>query len=119
MQRISAQVPDAQVAALDAAVAEGRWTSRSAAVRQALDLLLAPPRVDVEVVEAELVLPGDGLSAPYRSRAALDVARRVALPLLGTGALALATRMVVSRRRPAPPAPVRYREEWRVAFWRA
>jgi Arc/MetJ-type ribon-helix-helix transcriptional regulator len=119
MQRISSQIPDAQAEALDAAIAEGRFASRSAAVRQAIDLLLEPPRADIEVVEAEIVL--DAPPLPDRQREALDVARRFALPLLGTGALALATRLVV-RRRPQPHPARRlafYSEEmWRVAVRR-
>lgn len=132
MQRISAQVPDVQADALDAAVADGRFTSRSAAVRQALDLLMEPPRAEVEVVRAEVVPVEPGVSrdpspfepsqVPGRSRDVLEIVRRIALPLLGTGVLGLATGLAVGRRRAAPqiqPVLAVYSEEfWRIAVRR-
>jgi Arc/MetJ-type ribon-helix-helix transcriptional regulator len=100
-QRIMAQITDEEAEAIDAAVAEGRYPSRAAAVRAGLALLLSDEApAQVETITGE-ILP-EPVSLPVAQRRdwtpALDIARRAALPVLGTGAAALGTRLLLRRR---------------------
>lgn len=109
-QRITAQISQEEAAVLDEAVASGRFPSRAAAVRAGIAALLAED--DVEVVDAEIVAiePAPLPQRPDWSPV-LDVARRAALPVVTTGAAALATRALLRRRRtrtgPSPQADLR------------
>jgi Arc/MetJ-type ribon-helix-helix transcriptional regulator len=98
-QRITAQISDDEAAALDEAVASGRFPSRAAAVRAAIALLAEEP----EVVEGELVVP-EPPALPVAA-SPVELARRALVPLVSAGAVGLAAGLARRRTR-LPAGPV-------------